>query len=86
MSGTFSDYLAGQAAGFTQAVGDLSRHAIADIGDSYQEILMQDASISPPEGLQASPETAPPDMTPGPDAPEAAPAAPAPETGSPDMG
>lgn len=86
MSGTFSDYLAGQAAGFTQAAGDLSRHAIADIGDSYQEILMQDASISPPEGLQASPETAPPDMTGEPDAPEAAPEPPAPGIDTPDMG
>jgi hypothetical protein len=34
-----------------EAGGDITRGAIADIGDSYQEILMSDASISPPDGL-----------------------------------
>jgi hypothetical protein len=38
-------------AGLTQAGGDLARSAIADIGDSYQEILLADASIGPPDGF-----------------------------------
>lgn len=40
-----------------QAGGDVTRSAIADIGDTYQEVLMQDASISPPDGLTGVMET-----------------------------
>lgn len=57
MSGSFKDYVSEQMEGFVTGAGDLSRHAIADIGDSYQEILMADASISPPDGLTAEMET-----------------------------
>ncbi len=46
-----SDYLQEQIAGITAGAGDVITAGIADIADSYQEILMADASISPPDPL-----------------------------------
>ncbi len=51
MSDTFNAYAASQLDGMKAGAADVGRSAIADIGDSYQEILMQNASISPPDGL-----------------------------------
>ncbi len=52
MSG-FSDYLAEVSAGIQEGAGDVASSAIADIGDSYQEVLMSDASVSPPDPVGA---------------------------------
>jgi hypothetical protein len=57
MSTTISDYLGQMGEGFTEGLGDLSRSAIADIGDSYQEVLLQDASVTPADPLPATYET-----------------------------
>jgi hypothetical protein len=51
MSTTLSEYLGQLREGFTEGLGDLSRHAISDIGDTGQEILHADASIAPPDNL-----------------------------------
>ena len=53
MSG-FNEYAANTLNGMKAGAGDVGRHAIADIGDSYQEVLMSHASVSPPEGLTGS--------------------------------
>jgi hypothetical protein len=59
MSG-FRDILASTAA-------DMTSGAIADVGDTYQEILMSDAAISPPDAMgaqqfEAAIETVEPDV------------------------
>jgi hypothetical protein len=51
MSTTLSEYLGQLREGFTEGLGDLSRHAISDIGDTGQEILHGSASIAPPDNL-----------------------------------
>lgn len=57
MSDRLDAYAARVAAGMQQGAGDVARSAIADIGDTYQEILMADASIGPPDGLAGTMET-----------------------------
>jgi hypothetical protein len=47
----FDDYTANTLAGMKAGAGDVTRHAIADIGDTYQEILMSHSSVSAPDGL-----------------------------------
>ncbi len=42
---------------FMQGLGDFVQVGIGDVGDSYQEILMADSSISPPNGLSVDYET-----------------------------
>ncbi len=37
-------------AGLKQGMADLTRAAIADAGNSYQQILTQHASVGPPQG------------------------------------
>jgi hypothetical protein len=56
MSG-FDDYAANTLAGMKTGAGDVTRHMAADIGDTYQEILMSHASTSPPDGLTGTMET-----------------------------
>jgi hypothetical protein len=57
MSDRFDDYFASTLAGMREGVGDVGRSAIADIGDSYQEVLLGNASISPADGLTGTMET-----------------------------
>jgi hypothetical protein len=54
MSDRFDDFARSTMDGMKEGAGDITRHALADIGDSYQEVLMSSASISPPEGLTGS--------------------------------
>jgi hypothetical protein len=50
----FDDFARNTMDGMKEGAGDITRHALADIGDSYQEVLMSSASVSPPEGLTGS--------------------------------
>jgi hypothetical protein len=44
-------YAADLAQGLKTGVGDITRNAVADIGNRYQEILMADATIKPGDTL-----------------------------------
>jgi hypothetical protein len=57
MSDRLDAYAARVAAGMQQGAGDVARGAFADIGDTYQEILMADSPIGPPDGLAGTMET-----------------------------
>jgi hypothetical protein len=57
MSGSFEDYGSEIAAGFQEGVGDVTRSAIAGIGDAYQQFLMADATIGPAQPLTGTMET-----------------------------
>lgn len=41
------DYASNMAAGMSQGVGDIARGAVADIGNSYQDILTSGATVNP---------------------------------------
>ncbi|MBS0448503.1 MAG: hypothetical protein JSR59_21485 [Proteobacteria bacterium] len=40
------------AARIGQGVGDVARDAVADIGDSYQEVLLSHSPVTPPDGIK----------------------------------
>ena len=58
----YATHLSRLGAGVQQVGGDLTRSAFADIGDTYQEILMADSPIGPPDGLAGTMETEVVDM------------------------
>ena len=51
----FGDYVARQISAAMQGAGEVARAGMADIGDSYQEILTGHSAISAPDGLTATP-------------------------------
>ena len=67
----FGDYAAATLAGMRQGAAAVGRNAVADIGDSYQEVLMAHARISPADGLTPTPESAAQEQAPEPTAPAA---------------
>ncbi len=56
MSG-FDEYAADQLAGMQAGIADVGRAAYTDIADSYQQVLMGHASITPADGLTGTMET-----------------------------
>jgi hypothetical protein len=54
MAKGFDDYVRGQLGGFKEGAGGLARSAVADIGNSYQQVLMANASIRAPRPFIAA--------------------------------
>ncbi len=46
----FGDYVSRQISAVAQGVGDVARAGIADVGDTYQELLTGHSAISAPDG------------------------------------
>jgi hypothetical protein len=48
--GRLDDFVMAIGAGLKQGMADVTRAAIADVGNAYQQILTQDASVGPGQG------------------------------------
>ncbi len=57
MADRFDDYASEVAAGLQQGAGDLTRNAIAGIGDAYQQVLTADATVGASQPMTGTMET-----------------------------
>ena len=49
--GRLDDFVTNIGAGLQQGGADVTRGLISDVGNAYQQILMQGASVGPPDGM-----------------------------------